>query len=131
MKKRSKVTKVVEPPPAKPGGAVKVRGKLNHPLLPSGKRPAAEFQPPPPPVKEFVPSVPMLKAEPPKFVPPTDPPEFAVEQAVQLLARRIVRDEWQAAGRRQPQQLELGLAASRMNDRVFAAARRLAGLPNG
>jgi hypothetical protein len=67
-----------------------------------GRRGKTERKPPapPPPVEE--PSVLKMERPVPPFVPPTNPPEFAVEQAVQLLGRWVMRQAWEASGRSEP-----------------------------
>jgi hypothetical protein len=64
---------------------------------------------------------------PPPFVPPTNPPEFAVEQAVQLLARAAVRGGWEDAGRKAPTRFDTEVVVQRLAKRVREAAARLAG----
>lgn len=79
QKRRARVTKAVTVPEGK-GGKKPPAGSLKFPLV---------LFPP-----KAVSSGPTVVRKKPPFVPPTNPPEFTVEQAVHLLAKRVVRAAW-------------------------------------
>ena len=76
-------------------GHIKTTGKLKHPLFPPGARKGVGNPTDGPPnLSTTATSDASTVTKPPPFVPPTNPPEFAVEQALHTLARKIVRAAW-------------------------------------